>query len=61
MMKKNKDMKTLINKENPEIKVIVPEVTDGGRYYMVSRDYLPLGHVYDMSVYFDKNKWDLVE
>lgn len=55
-------MKTLVNKQNPEIKVIVPEVnTDSNRYYMVSKDYLPLGYVYDMSIYFDKDKWSLIE
>ena len=52
-------MKTLVNKENPEIKVIVPEIVEGEKYYILDKKYLPLSYIYDNSIYFSKYEWDL--
>ena len=51
-------MITLINKSTNS-KIIVPEISNGERYYMIDNKYLGIKYVIG-SIYLDKNEWNLI-
>ena len=56
MAKDDNKLIMLVNKENQDIFLVVPNVVEGERYFMISESDFPQAyHIGD--VYLDKEKW----
>ena len=52
-------MVTLINKKNPLVKIIVPEVCEGERFFIISEDYIHQDY-HTGGMYLYKKNWDII-
>lgn len=52
-------MFTLINKNNNNVKIILPEVEEGTRFFMISPKYIEHWYDRNSSIYLNKNDWYL--
>ena len=52
---------TLIKKDNNQIKIIVPEVVEGERFFMIEPKYIE--HWYDRNgcIYLNNKEWILIK
>jgi len=53
-------MITLINKKNPLIKIIVPEISEGDEYIIIDKKYFNIQYLIG-DIYLRNKEWNIIK